>query len=281
MSSGSEERDVSRRTTYFVRGDSPSRNKYIGGALCKFVDISTETHVYGGPELKVKCTAKGEPWFTVVSDPGTEPVIEHTCVPVVPRCAIAKENPLLIGAYVRVIWDGTNVTVAGRRVIVLKSRKDIDHSLAREDEYLLYIILSPEGDSVLEVRGRDWHASSKRGNMPKAYWKRKKTISRLPHLEYTVADSTPPRPLLRVTFEDCRALWHSEEQKQVAAVDNEYAPYYVRATPRTPEDFVNSALLQKRARGDIGDEAEEYSFDVPAPLMDGVITVSYKRRRRD
>lgn len=203
-------------TTYYFHYDQglPS---FVAGTECIFVD-----ETYGGritPILSdpwVRCNSRNHPWFRICTPDEMklpeEERTKHICTPVIPKCEVSKGleyHAIRRSALVRpeiIVWDGDRPTIPNGDYVVLKSKKDIDRSLAQANGQFRYLILDPSGTRIDAVYGRDLLSSSVSIYTRRDTWKLEKRLSKLQFREYAIDKAHPSIVLKNADANDVRAL---------------------------------------------------------------------------
>ena len=262
-------------TVYYVHGDAISDHYSVSKPKCTFASFS----VYNIAPYSFNCLPEGTPWFNVrgtdIMERPDDKRTTFTCVPVTPRCYEAKRatgyslhrqtgfgytSPHYHHAIV--VWDNDAPKLSNGQFQVVNRKKDIDRSSETPLEEMRYLVLDASGTSVAEVWGTAWLASDQK--KPLETRRRRKNLVKIPHLEYAVSTTHPTRDLMNIGYSDFVMMKSHDHHEN--GVEN-------------PDEALVRALLRKRIRGDFDGDKDDYSRVVTHPLLEGDVTVAYKRRR--
>ncbi len=262
-------------TVYYVHGNTPADHYSVSKPQCtfdKFSLWSTASHSFN-------CLPDGTPWFNVrrkeIMELPDDKRTTFTCVPVTPRCGEAKRATRISLLpqnrfnsttshyhHAVVVWDNDTPKLSNGQFQVVSRKKDIDRSSETPLEEMRYLVLDASGKSVAEVWGTKWLAADQK--KPPQERRMRKNLVKIPHLEYAVSTAHPTRDLINIGYSDCTELKPYDQRGKEAV---------------NPDDTIVRAILQKRMRGDFDGDEDDYSRVVTHPLLEGDVTVAYKKRR--
>ncbi len=262
------------KLTYYVKGAHPDANYCVVGDYCKFKSVSYVTP-QGDYDI-IRCRPDGTPWYSVITpyirkrSDDIPPV--HICVQIEPKCENAKRIQMfLVEArnHAIIIWDGSGPKMINDHYVVLESPQDIDRSVETKDYKTYYLILSPDRTSIADVLVSDFLAKDK--YKPFGERRKRQTLSRPHYLEYMCSKDHCITAVANVELSEHNALKDSYKARPTG----DLRPIY------TPEDCVKNAMFRKYNSGEFTDATEEYTFTVPMLLLDGDVTVTFKRNPGD